>query len=312
MLLLSGWMTMAAGSRSIRYVNAYGRKYVFLRDVARYYGMTLAVGKSRCELRSEYSRIVFEYDRREGCLNGVEVHYHFAPFIRDGEPYISEKDFLLLIDPILRYAPLNAHPMRVIMIDPGHGGYDKGASGALYHEKDLVLSLSKKLRDALRRKGYYVVMTRGDDRYLSLSDRTRKCAAGKADLFISVHCNAAGSSVAAGVETFATTPAGAPSTADVKPSHKKEKGNQFDKNNTRLAYEVQKSLVNATKANDRGVRHARFYVLKNASCPAVLVEAGFVSNGREERLLGRNSYQNVVAEAIAAGVVAYHKQLNRK
>lgn len=298
--------------QSIRGINAYGRRYVYLRDVARYYGMNLSVWKESCVLNSKYSTITFYYDKRKGTLNDVVVHYHFAPFKKGYEPFISEKDLFLVLDPVLRHQALEPHTMRTILVDPGHGGKDHGAIGSCYREKDLSLQIAKRLKKYLTQYGYYVIMSRHNDNDLSLSDRTKLCDDKKADLFVSVHCNAAANQSASGLETFCVTPEGAPSSADSKPSGKREKGNQFDKNNCRLAYEVQKRLVELTGSMDRGVKHARFYVIRNVSCPAILVEAGFISNSNEERLLGNANYQERLAKAIADGILLYHKQLLRK
>ncbi len=90
-----------------------------------------------------------------------------------------------------------------------------------------------------------------------------------------------------------------------------ENGNKNDNNNFRLAYEVQKSLITRLKANDRGIRRARFRVLTKTHCPAILVEAGFLSHRAEELKLGTEAYQYSIANSIALGIMKYHQQMSR-
>ncbi len=291
--------------RQIRFVSENGRKYLFLRDVAGYYGMQLGPSRDGCNIASASGRVAFTFDKNYGSINGTSVNYLFPALLRGGEPLVSEQDFFLVVDPVLRNRSLGRQNIRVIMIDPGHGAQDNGASGRKYREKDLTLQMAVKLRAALLAKGYSVILTRESDVYPSLEDRTNLCKKVNPDLFISVHCNASNDKSVNGVETYAPTPPGAPSTGDSKPGYNKYSGNAFDKNNYRLAFEVQQALVSSTKAFDKGVKHARFFVIKNATCPAVLVETGFISNPAEEASLGSQSRQNAVVSSIAAAVAKY-------
>ena len=308
LLILSAILLLAASSvnaQYIRYTKAYGKRYVYLNDVAKYYGMSLIKGSKGCEFRSRFSRIIFTYQKRSAKFNGVKINFLHAPYSKKGEPMLSEQDFLSYLDPMLRKGALKHGKVKKIMIDPGHGGKDTGAIGKRYREKNIVLQISRKLKDLLTAKGYQVIMTRTGDSFPSLQQRAVLCAKHKPDLFISIHCNAVGTKSVKGIETYCMTPAGAPSTADIKPSNKKEKGNGFDKNNARLALEIQRHLLKNTRAYDRGVKHARFFVLKKATCPGVLVETGFLSNSYEERLLGTSAYQTKIAKGLASAVSAY-------
>jgi len=289
----------------IRFTNAYNKRYVYLSDVAKYYGMSLVPRSKGCELRSRYSTLKFTYQKRAGVINGVKVSYMNAPFLRGKEPFISEHDFLLFIDPILRKAALKKTKIKTIMIDPGHGKQDSGASGARFKEKNLVLQIARRLRTLLKAKGYKIVMTRDSDVFPSLRQRTDMCNNINPDLFISIHCNSAGSKNADGIETYCLTPSGEASSSSVKPEQVKLNGNRNDKENARFAYEVQKSLLTRTRANDRGVKFARFFVLKNISAPGVLIETGFLSNRHEENLLGSSAYQQKIAQGIADAVTRY-------
>lgn len=304
--------TAQASSNKIRYIKAYGKRYVYLRDVANFYGMKYFAWKEKCGIYSRYSRIEFTYDKKEGRLNGTKVHFLHSPFLKGFDAFISEQDFLLVVDPILRKNALPFHRVRVVMIDPGHGGEDMGGHGKFYEEKSIVLRVAYKLRNILKKKGYQVIMTRDRDKFIPLNQRAEETLKKHADIFVSIHANIAGKSYVSGVETFCATPQGAASTHDSKPSNQPQSGNSFDKNNGRLAYEIQKAVIGKTKANDRGVKRARFVVIRESHCPAALVEIGFLSNPREERALGRNSYQQTIANAIAEGIINYNKALMKK
>jgi len=299
--------SITVNGQYIRFTKAYGKKYVYLKDVAKYYGMHIVTTQKGCELRSRYSALGVTFQKRGARFNGMKINLLNAPFLKKGQPMISEVDFLSFLEPLLRKKALTHGKVKTIMIDPGHGGKDSGAKGKRYKEKDIVLKISQKLRYFLEAKGYKVILTRSDDRFPTLLDRTEMCSKYNPDLFLSIHCNAAGAKSANGIETFCMTPAGSASTTDIKPSYKKEKGNAFNKNSARLAVEVQKQLLKETNAHDRGVKHARFFVLKKGSSPGVLIEAGFLSNYPEESKLGSSAYQTKIAKAIANAVIIYTK-----
>ena len=221
---------------------------------------------------------------------------------------ISEKDFLFLIDPVLRNAALTPHKLKTIVLDPGHGGRDNGASGLKQKEKNIVLKICQKLKKILVSKGYKVIMTRNQDVFIPLKKRPVICSKYDGDIFISVHCNASRKKKTTGIETFLFPPARTPSTDGSKPYFSKYPGNKYDYNNLRLAYEIQKWLAQ-TKRIDRGVKHAKFAVLRHCDRPAVLVETGFISSPYSEKLLSTNSYQELLAKLIANGIISYHKAI---
>ena len=208
---------------------------------------------------------------------------------------------------------------KTIVIDPGHGGKDPGAlgSGAL-QEKGVVLSIAHKLRDILTARGYTVLMTRDTNRFIPLKKRTEFATQHKADLFLSIHANASGSSRARGIETYYLDVTSTDKAAE-KIAAKENANSGYSiqeletllkgliresksEDSKRLARHVQQSLVQTTGAVDRGVKHARFVVLIGTKVPAILIEAGFVSNPTEGRKLATTAYQNKIATAIAQGV----------
>lgn len=147
------------------------------------------------------------------------------------------------------------------MIDPGHGGTDNGAPGPIFPEKILTLQMAHRLRTKLLGYGFEVIMTRTTDKKLELKDRTDMCEKVKPDLFISIHCNASPNKSVTGIETWLVAPYGGPSAQENKPKTTLDKGNQFDRYNFRLAYEIQKGMLKMFPERvDRGVKPSRFFV----------------------------------------------------
>ncbi|MCP3964902.1 MAG: hypothetical protein GY750_11130 [Lentisphaerae bacterium] len=315
MLLLAFCLSIALlspslhASNKIRFIRAYNNKYVYLRDVARYYGMKCYVWKGMVTLSSKYTKVLFYPQKKAAAVNGTKIILSFAPFVRGNDCFISSKDFLSTIDPILRRGALTKHTLRTIMIDPGHGGKDNGGKGVYAKEKSLALQIGRRVGQMLQRKGYRVVITRNSDRYLTLGQRTDLARKYSADLFVSIHTNIAANKAVDGIETFCLAPAGTASTHSKKTVWKTSSGNSFDKNNMNIAFQVQQSLINRTKADDRGVKRARFFVLRNASCPAILIECGFLSNKSEENKLRSTWYQNLIAKSIVEGILRYHSRI---
>ncbi len=211
--------------------------------------------------------------------------------------------------------------VKTVVIDPGHGGKDPGAiSNSRVHEKRVVLDLSLMLRDLLERRGYNVRLTRESDIYLHLRERTRKATMQGADLFISIHANAALNTGASGVETYYLALASdetAKRTAARENSGAGYGIKELDRlvreilkesksvESRRLAQCVQTQLVSSTRATDRGVKHAPFVVLIGTKVPAILVEVGFLSHTIEADRLTKKAYQHSIAEAIANGIDRY-------
>jgi N-acetylmuramoyl-L-alanine amidase len=228
--------------------------------------------------------------------------------------------------------PVPAKALPVIVIDPGHGGVETGAVGPSgLQEKDLTLDLARRLKALLSRQGVTVVLTRDDDRILPLDERTAIANHNRAILFISLHLNASKRKTAVGAETYylstsatdaeartlaglenkAYTPpdaAAAATPAEGAPDHGLElilwdlAQNSFIAESSRLAEAVQTELNTMTGVRDRGVRQAPFRVLMGATMPAILVEAGFISNPEEEARFKDDSYKDKIAEAIARAV----------
>ena len=216
-----------------------------------------------------------------------------------------------------------------VVIDPGHGGRDAGAVGNGYREKDINLAVALKVAKILRAKGYRVLLTRKDDRYVSLYARARMANRSGAHLFVSIHCNASRDRKASGMETYflsesRTSQERAVAILEnsairydigyVKPDEPVGAilgdllQNLLLEQSYRLALSIHRSALKRALTKDRGVRQAGFYVLKWVMMPSVLVELGFITNRREAKRLASPSYQRRLARAIAEGIEEYIRQ----
>jgi len=182
----------------------------------------------------------------------------------------------------------------LIYVDPGHGGSDTGATSGGVQEKDLNLTLSKKVRDILENKGYTVVMSREIDEFPSLSDRAQEANNIGADIFVSIHHNSFNGN-AHGIETFYYNENGNTNNPLANDGERIE-------NSKSLAESIQQELINETGANNRGVKRANFHVVRETKMPAVLVEGGFIDNTVERAKLILDSYQQKLANAISTGI----------
>lgn len=300
----------AAGSSDLRVIVSEGGRYHSLKDVASAYGLTLRTSGRSIFLRSKWTELEFEVDSRRAVVNGTGVWLH-NPVKRVWSRWlISEVDVRKTIDPLLRpTAHLSRKGMAVVVLDPGHGGPDKGASGRRnVEEKRVVLDVAKRARVHLANAGVKVYLTRETDRFIPLNDRTAKAAKWDADAFVSIHLNAAAARSAEGVETYVIAAPGCPTTAAQKPSRSDataHAGNLHDEANIVLGYHLQRALRQKTRSVDRGVRRARFMVLRNAPCPAALIECGFLSNTEEEAKMLNADHREAIALAITQGVLDY-------
>jgi len=219
----------------------------------------------------------------------------------------------------------------LIVIDAGHGGHDSGALCAGKKEKDLVLQITKKLKNELRSEGYRVYLTRESDRFLKLSDRTRIADRKDAKVFISIHANAIANrsrfEIVEGIETYFLQ-----KTRDAKSQRIAARENasvlqgtdMLSRNviidsvlngpkiveSNKLALDVQRNIMKRVKrrysdAKDGAVRPAPFYVLVGASRPSILVEVGYLTNSKERARLFKSDYQERIVEGIVEGINQY-------
>ncbi len=218
---------------------------------------------------------------------------------------------------------------KLIIIDPGHGGADPGAVGPDgICEKDVTLSIAKKLKKLLDENGSYeTILTRTDDVFIPLVERTNLANEKKADIFVSVHCNASLNKDASGFEIYFLSENASDSEAQAtamlensvvklegKPSEKQMKlqellwsmtVNEFINESSELSSFIAEEVTHNEKTENRGVKQAGFFVLRGARMPAVLVEAAFISNKKEESNLNKRRFQNEIANFIYNGIKRY-------
>ena len=182
---------------------------------------------------------------------------------------------------------------RLVVIDAGHGGYDDGATGPSgTREKDITLSIALKLSELLKGAGYNTLLTRSDDTFVSLPDRSLKANASKADIFVSIHCNSSEYHTGHGTEVY-TEP------DRLSPVYKQQEISRY------LAGLVQNELSKALGLTDRGTKEKDLAVCRETNLPAILVETAFIDNREEELLLNDPSFQDKAAAAVKQGIDRY-------
>ena len=219
--------------------------------------------------------------------------------------------------------------VRRIVLDAGHGGHDPGAMRSGMKEKDITLDVTQKLKRILEQEyGYEVLMTRSEDDYVALEERTAFANSKSADLFVSVHVNSSRNKKAKGIETyylnFATTPEAMEVAARENAISEKNMG-ELQKLTTAIALNtkieesrdfaklIQTNLVGHLEKgyapNNLGVKQAPFYVLIGAQMPSILAEISFISNEREYNLLETSGYRQTIAQGLARGIKSYVETL---
>ena len=318
-VLLAGAAVPPSASAQVRTLKAValsGKRYVALADLAAMYGLPLTPQAGKTHLvRGQNVSLLFTENQRKAVINGTVVWLHAPLTAIKGKWYVSDADAQYVIDPLVRpSAYLGGRGTQTVILDAGHGGKDPGChSTAGQQEKDTALDITLRVRAHLLAAGLRVVLTRSADNFLELEDRPALAAKQKGDLFVSIHLNATGNTAVKGVETFATAAENYPATADgdLSKKHAAEPNNKFNHSSTALANQIQKALVGVTRAEDRGVKRARFVVIRESAMPAALVECGFLTNTGEAAKLATSAYRETVARGIAQGILNYIALVNR-
>jgi N-acetylmuramoyl-L-alanine amidase len=290
--------------------------YVRLNDWARanHFELHWSRAGDSVQLSNHNWRMVFPKDSREAELGDVHVCLSYPVLFRNGTAWISQMDLETALHPLL-YPAKNPKGARIrnIVIDPGHGGKDPGNIVGSQQEKKYTLLLAQELAAQLRSAGFSPSLTRSTDIFVPLPDRAEIARRRGADLFVSVHWNELpGNRSMKGAQTFCLTPAGASSSnagghSGIGPGA--SPGNRNDAKNVLLAYSVQSSLLGSVRMEDRGVRRARYWILRDATMPAILIEGGFMSNPSEAQRIYDAGYRRQMARAIVQGVLEYQREL---
>lgn len=245
-------------------------------------------------------------------INNILFSLSFPIAEQGGRAYISTIDLAKLVDPVLRPSYIKK-PIRfnTVIIDPGHGDHDSGAKGVYGWEKNYTLDLSMRLKRELESRGFKTRMTRTTDIFLSLGQRVEIANSLDDAIFISIHFNSSGSRSATGIETYALAPQGTSSTDGSAAWSSFLNGNVRDAENIALATAVHAHVMHELKATDRGIKRARFNVLRGINKPAILFEGGFITNYAEGRKIHTEVYRNELAASIANAVVKFQKAVGR-
>jgi len=271
----------------------------------------------KLRLASQWSELVFQVDSREVLLNGIRVFMGEGTVPGGKSLRFSSIDRDRLLVPIL--VPQKAGtrpPVQIVAIDPGHGGNDRGTRNEKLKllEKDFTIDVARRLKSLLEARGITVVLTRENDSYVPLPERPARAATAGADVFVSLHFNSAASEEVRGIETYVLTPQFQRSTGSDEARVEDGiavPGNRFDHWSSYLGYTVHRTLLEELKLPDRGLKRARFAVLRDLPCPGLLVEGGYLSNAEDAGLVSTEAYRDRLAAAVANGIDVYNQTLRR-
>ena len=289
-----------------------GQDYLSVDNISRFYGLPAGVAASgeKVEFEAAKNPLEFVSGSREVMINGARSWLCFPAIEQNGKLLVSRTDVAKTIEPLVRpHRVPNVGKVQTIVVDPGHGGYDKGQVSRYGYEKDFALDVARKLRPLLLSKGLRVIMTREGDYFVPLEVRAQIANKARDSIFVSIHFNASNDDRnATGFEIFSFTPRGAPSTSDsaVAPSAlSTQPGSAVDAQSLALSACIYHSLLGHIPEYDRGIKRARFAVLRLTKVPAVLIEGGFLTEQGQCRLIAQKEWRAKLAHAISVGIESY-------
>ncbi|VVM05510.1 N-acetylmuramoyl-L-alanine amidase AmiA [Methylacidimicrobium cyclopophantes] len=309
----------AAGSPGWHPAIIGAREYVPIEEFCRFYGLSAsepALGE--IHLSGGAGTVEGKQGSPYVYIDGIRHALSFPLLEKDGRWYVSRTDLSCLFDPVFRpwRVPVRSS-FRGVVIDPGHGGHDKGArSRNGRYEKEYALDTARRLGTILRAKGIPVVFTRTSDLFVPLEERVRIAQEHPDYVFVSLHYNQSEPS-GHGVETYCLAPRGAPSSNNGiwvrRVDYLPLPGNGNDLLNTLLAHDIHLELVRLRPDDpemDRGFRRARFVVLRDNPLPGVLVEGGFLSDPVDSAWVDQPGYRQQLAAAVARGLERFFQATN--
>jgi len=289
-----------------------GQDYLSVDNISRFYGLPAGIAASgeKVEFEAAKNPLEFVSGSREVMINGARSWLCFPAIEQNGKLLVSRTDVAKTIEPLVRpHRVPNVGKVQTIVVDPGHGGYDKGQVSRYGYEKDFALDVARKLRPLLLSKGLRVIMTREGDYFVPLEVRAQIANKARDSIFVSIHFNASNDDRnATGFEIFSFTPRGAPSTSDsaVAPSaFSTQPGSAVDAQSLALSACIYHSLLGHIPEYDRGIKRARFAVLRLTKVPAVLIEGGFLTEQGQCRLIAQKEWRAKLAHAISVGIESY-------
>jgi len=195
-----------------------------------------------------------------------------------------------------------------VIVDPGHGGSDDGASGHNLKEKIITLDLAHRIVPKLNALGFTAILTREADEFVSLPERVAIANAVPSAIFISLHCNFSDNPAAHGIEIYRCDAKS--EGTNIRVTVSAGNAEAISGVESRLAQALGDSVMERLRCESRGLKIANFYVVRNVDFPAVLVECGFLSNAEDAKLLADESYRDRLAQALTAGIAAYRSLMS--
>lgn len=315
-------VTPAATAAGWEVAKIDGHDYVSVDSMKQFYNFTTLTrsGKS-VTLENAMVEMKLTVGDNVCLMNGVKFVFCNPVSTHNGKTYVSRMDLAKLIDPVLRPSFIkNAGDFRTVILDPGHGGKDPGATNSLGTEAAYNLKVAERVKAQLRAQGFKVVMTRESNRYLTLQERVQLANTVRENaVFVSIHFNSGGRNAARGIETFTLSPPGVAhyGRGFVPADNQQRTGNEHDSANIALATSVHGSILRRFQKRqihtfDRGIKRARFSVLSGVRHPAILLEGGFMSHPYEARLIATETYQNELASSIVEAIAIYRYAVGAK
>src|SRR5881296_1298650 len=302
----------ASAADDWKIIKVSGSDYLSVQNISHFYGLPAGISASgeKVELETVKNPLEFVSGSREVMINGARSWLCFPVIEHDGKYLVSRTDVAKTIEPLLRpHRVSNVGRLETVVLDPGHGGYDKGQVSRYGYEKDFVLDAARKLRPLLQAKGLRVIMTREGDYFVPLEVRAQIANAARNSIFVSIHFNGTNDNPnATGFEIFSFTPRGAPSTSDsavASSSFSMQPGSEVDAQSMALSACIYHSVLGHIPEYDRGIKRARFAVLRLTKVPAVLIEGGFLTERGEGRLISNKDWRGKLAAAIGVGIENY-------
>src|SRR5947208_7860242 len=302
----------ASAADNWKIIKVRGSDYLSVENVSKFYGLQAGIAGSgeKVEFQTVKNPLEFVSGSREVMINGARSWLCFPVIEHDGKYLVSHTDVGKTIEPLVRPDGVaNVGKVETIVLDPGHGGYDKGQVSRYGYEKDFVLDAARKLRPLLQAKGLRVMMTREGDYFVPLEVRAQIANAARNSIFVSIHFNGTNDNPdATGFEIFSFTPRGAPSTSDsavASSSFSMQPGSEVDAQSMALSACIYHSVLGHIPEYDRGIKRARFAVLRLTKVPAVLIEGGFLTERGESKLISNKDWRAQLAGAIGVGIESY-------
>jgi len=303
-------IAIAAGEWQV--IKIDGRDYLSVDNISKFYGLPAEVVPSGAKIQSETVNHPLEFvsGSREAMINGARSWLCFPVIEQDGKALVSRTDVAKTIEPLVRpHRVPDVGKVQTVVLDPGHGGHDKGQVSRYGAEKDFALDVARKLRPILQAKGFRVIMTREGDYFVPLEVRAKIANSARNSIFVSIHFNATNDDPnATGFEIFSFTPRGAPSTSDgnvTARSFNMQPGSSVDAQSVALSACIYHSVLGQLREYDRGIKRARFAVLRLTKVPAILIECGFLTERGESKLISNKDWRAKLAGAIGIGIENY-------